>query len=175
MTRNLYSAPVGLLSLLLVSSLSGLAQSAPAKSGKAPAPVVAATRPVAPAPAVKKHPDGRPTGVPWEAVKISAGAWRAMEGGKAIIYRQTAFGYSKLSEEENAKAQRMIDGKPDEATEVPEGMTVVEKDGKLHFTRTTPFGPAHWVKAKNELNIVERKLWDETQRRSAKLQTGGRN
>ncbi len=127
-------------------------------------PQVAASRPVAKVAEPKRHPDGRPLGVPYDAVKIAPAAWRTVENGKAVVYRQTAFGFSKLTEEENAKIQRMIDGKPDPSTDVPQGISVVEKEGKLHFSRITPFGPYHWVKEKTDLNPVESAVWDKAQK-----------
>jgi hypothetical protein len=138
-------------------------------SGTAPAPRHAATKPVPKVAEPKRHPDGRPLGVPMDAVKIGPASWRATEGGKPIVYRQTAFGYSKLTEEENAKIQRMIDGKPDSSSEVPAGMTVREKDGKLEFTRTTPFGPYTWTKDKSDLNPTESALWRQSQAKNAKV------
>lgn len=135
--------------------------------GQAAAPKkaqVAASRPVPKVVEAKRHPDGRPLGVPYEAVKIAPAAWRIVENGKPVIYRQTAFGYSKLSEEENAKIQRMIDGKPDASTDIPQGISVVEKEGKLHFSRVTPFGPYHWVKEKTDLNPVESAVWKQAQK-----------
>src|SRR5436190_11344390 len=73
---------------------------------------VAASRPDPKAAPVKRHPDGRPAGVPYDAVKISDGAWRIVENGTPVVYRSTAFGYSKVTEEENVKIQRMIAGSP---------------------------------------------------------------
>jgi hypothetical protein len=134
-----------------------------AQSKPAPAQPVAASKPDPKAAPVKRHPDGRPLGVPFTATKISDGAWRAIEDGKPVIYRSTAFGFSKVSEEENSKIQRMISGKPNEATEVPAGLSVAEKDGKLHFKRITPFGAYEWTKDKNDLTAVEKSLWLQTQ------------
>jgi len=131
-------------------------------------PPVAATRPVPKTAPVKRHPDGRPIGVPFSATKIADGAWRAMEGGKPIVYRSTPFGFSKVSEVENGKIQRMIDGKPDQSAEIPAGMTVAEKDGKLSFKRITPFGDYLWEKDKNDLTPVEKALWLRTEAALAK-------
>lgn len=128
-----------------------------------PKPVVAASRPVPKTAPVKRHPDGRPLGVPFTATKISDGAWRAIEDGKPIIYRSTAFGFSKVSEEENGRITRMINGKPDESVEAPAGLSVVEKDGKLHFSRITPFGDYKWVKDKNNLTASEKAVWSQSQ------------
>lgn len=128
----------------------------------------AATRPVPKTAEVKRHPDGRPLGVPFTAVKISDGAWRAIEEGKPIIYRSTAFGFSKVSEEENGKIQRMINGKPDAPTDVSPGISVVERDGKLHFSRITPFGNYNWVKEKTDLNPAEKTVWANTQAAGSK-------
>ncbi|MCX6610788.1 MAG: hypothetical protein NTW74_08040 [Acidobacteria bacterium] len=139
-----------------------------AQSSAAPAPRVAASKPDPKVAPVKRHPDGRPLGIPFSATKVSDGAWRAIENGKPVIYRSTAFGFSKLSEEENGKIQRMISGKPDEATEVPVGLSVAEKDGKLLFKRITPFGNYEWTKDKNDLTVVEKNLWLQTQASSVK-------
>jgi hypothetical protein len=157
--------------LVLASTEFLFAQAAPAKKAQ---PAVAASRPVPKTVEPKRHPDGRPLGVPYDAVKIAPAAWRIVEDGKPVIYRQTAFGYSKLSEEENAKIQRLIDGKPDARTDVPQGITVVEKDGKLHFSRVTPFGPYHWVKEKTALNPIETAVWTQAQKSSAKKPEEGR-
>jgi hypothetical protein len=143
------------------------AQTAPAAK-TAKKPQVAASRPVAKVAEPKRHPDGRPLGVPYDAVKIAPAAWRTTENGKPVVYRQTAFGYSKLTDEENAKIQRMIDGKPDPSTDVPQGISVVEKEGKLHFSRITPFGPYHWVKEKTDLNPVESAVWSKAQKAAPK-------
>lgn len=148
--------------LILVLTVIGgtmLAQSTTPK--KAP---VAATRPVPKVVEPKRHPDGRPLGVPYDAVKVGTAVWRIVENGKPVIYRQTAFGFAKLTEEENAKIQRMIDGKPDPSTDIPQGLSVVEKEGKLHFSRITPFGPYHWVKEKTDLNPVESAIWKQAQK-----------
>ncbi len=123
----------------------------------------AATRPVPKTATPKRHPDGRPLGIPLTATRISDGAWRAIEDGKPVIYRSTAFGFAKMSEEENAKIQRMIDGKPDAPVEASPGVSVVEKDGKLHFSRITPFGNYQWVKEKTDLNPAEKAVWERTQ------------
>ncbi len=138
-----------------------------ASENKQPA---AATRPVPKATPVKRHPDGRPLGVPFSATKIADGAWRAMENGKPVIYRSTPFGFSKVSEEENAKIQRMIDGKPDMEDKAPEGVSVVEKDGKLHFSRITPFGNYEWTRAKSELNPMEAAVWRKHQAQTGKVE-----
>ncbi|WP_031496111.1 hypothetical protein [Bryobacter aggregatus] len=126
------------------------------------APRVAASKPDPKTPPVKRHPDGRPLGVPWAAVKIADGAWRITENGKPVIYRSTAFGFTKVSEEENGKIQRMIDGHPDENLEVPAGMTVTEEGDKLRFKRITPFGPYEWVKDKKDLTGVEKAAWAQS-------------
>ena len=150
---------IRLLTLGITAALAiALAQSQPAAASK-PDPKVAA---------VKRHPDGRPLGVPGNATKISDAAWRTVENGTPVVYRSTAFGFTKLTETENAKIQRMIDGKPDEKAEAPAGMSVVEKDGKLYFKRITPFGPYEWVKEKTNLNAAEKAVWEMSQAGSPK-------
>lgn len=150
---------IRLLTLGITAALAiALAQSQPAAASK-PDPKVAA---------VKRHPDGRPLGVPVNATKISDAAWRTVENGTPVVYRSTAFGFTKLTEAENAKIQRMIDGKPDEKAEAPAGMSVVEKDGKLYFKRITPFGPYEWVKEKTNLNAAEKAVWEMSQAGSPK-------
>ena len=152
-----------IFALSILNALLAQAQSEPAKPKQQPAPRVAASKPdPKPAPAPKRHPDGRPLGIPYSAVKISDGAWRAVEDGKPIIYRTTAFGFTKVSEEENGKIQRMINGKPDESTEVPVGLSVAEEGDRLRFKRITPFGPYEWVKAKTDLTAVEKAAWNQT-------------
>lgn len=147
--------------ILVSMTLSGLllAQGAAPKK-----PQVAASRPVPKVAEPKRHPDGRPLGVPYDAVKVGTAVWRIVENGKPVIYRQTAFGFAKLTEAENDKIQRMIDGKPDPSTDIPQGISVAEKDGKLHFSRITPFGPYHWVKDKTDLNPVETAVWKQAQK-----------
>jgi hypothetical protein len=162
------SIPVARTAILLCGAGLAAAQNTPSPAAKSSAPRVAATKPAPKVAEPKRHPDGRPSGVPYDAEKIAPATWRALEKGKPVIYRQTAFGFAKLSEEENAKIQRMIDGKPDPKTDIPPGMNVVEKDGKLHFSRTTPFGPYSWVKEKTDLNPVETALWQQLQKTSAK-------
>lgn len=147
--------------ILVLTAMSGLLLAQTATPKKAP---VAASRPVPKVVEPKRHPDGRPLGVPYDAVKMGTAVWRIVENGKPVIYRQTAFGFTKLTEEENAKIQRMIDGKPDPSTDIPQGLSVVEKDGKLHFSRITPFGPYHWVKEKTDLNPVEAAIWEQAQK-----------
>lgn len=147
--------------ILVLTAIGGLALAQNATPKKAP---VAASRPVPKVAEPKRHPDGRPLGVPYDAVKVGTAVWRIVENGKPVIYRQTAFGFAKLTEEENAKIQRMIDGKPDPSTDIPQGLSVVEKDGKLHFSRITPFGPYHWVKEKTDLNPVETAIWKQAQK-----------
>lgn len=135
-----------------------------AQNGQPPA----ASRPVPKTAPVKRHPDGRPLGVPFSATRLSDGAWRAIEDGKPVVYRSTPFGFSKVSEEENNKIQRMLDGRPDQKAEAPEGVSVVEVDGKLHFSRITPFGNYKWVKNKSELNSAEQAVWNKTLDEAAK-------
>lgn len=135
-------------------------------SGQA-SPPRAASKPDPKSAPQKRHPDGRPLGIPFSAVKISDGAWRAIEDGKPIIYRSTPFGFSKVSEEENGRIQRLIEGRPDSKTEVPEGVSVLEVDGKLHFSRITPFGNYKWIKDKSELNAVEKAVWEQHQKQSS--------
>ena len=150
---------IRLLTLGITAVLAiALAQSQPA----------AASKPDSKVAAVKRHPDGRPLGVPFNATKISDAAWRTLENGTPVVYRSTAFGFTKLTEAENAKIQRMIDGKPDEKAEAPAGMSVVEKDGKLYFKRITPFGPYEWVKEKTNLNAAEKAVWEISQAGSPK-------
>jgi hypothetical protein len=152
---------------IFLISLASLAWAQSTESKQPPA----ATRPVPKAPPVKRHPDGRPLGVPFSATKIADGAWRAIENGKPVIYRSTAFGFAKVSEEENAKIQRMIDGKPDSEDKAPEGVSVVEKDGQLHFSRITPFGDYKWTRSKNELNAMEAAVWRKFQAQATKGDT----
>lgn len=144
-----------LLILCITAALATASAQAQAKSQQA----AAASKPDPKVAAVKRHPDGRPLGVPFNATKISDAAWRTVENGTPVVYRSTAFGFTKLTEAENAKIQRMIEGKPDEKTEAPAGMSVVEKDGKLYFKRITPFGPYEWVKEKTNLNAAEKAVW----------------
>ena len=156
-----------LLTLGITAALAiALAQSQPAAAKAQQA--AAASKPDSKVAAVKRHPDGRPLGVPFNATKISDAAWRTVENGTPVVYRSTAFGFTKLTEAENAKIQRMIDGKPDEKAEAPAGMSVVEKDGKLYFKRITPFGPYEWVKEKTNLNAAEKAVWEMSQAGSPK-------
>ena len=148
-----------LLILFITAALATASAQVQAKSQQA----AAASKPDPKDAAVKRHPDGRPLGVPFTAKRISEGAWRMVENGTPVIYRSTAFGFTKVSEEENAKIQRMLDGKPDEKAEAPAGMSVVEKDGKLYFKRITPFGPYEWVKEKTNLNAAEKAVLELAQ------------
>ena len=148
-----------LLILFITAALATASAQVQAKSQQA----AAASKPDPKVAAVKRHPDGRPLGVPFTAKRISEGAWRMVENGTPVIYRSTAFGFTKVSEEENAKIQRMLDGKPDEKAEAPAGMSVVEKGGKLYFKRITPFGPYEWVKEKTNLNAAEKAVLELAQ------------
>lgn len=148
-----------LLILFITAALATASAQVQAKSQQA----AAASKPDPKVAAAKRHPDGRPLGVPFTAKRISEGAWRMVENGTPVIYRSTAFGFTKVSEEQNAKIQRMIDGKPDEKAEAPAGMSVVEKDGKLYFKRITPFGPYEWVKEKTNLNAAEKAVLELAQ------------
>ncbi len=159
MTRLLILCTTATLAIASAQS-----ETAPAKTEQR----VAASKPDPKVATPKRHPDGRPLGTPYSAKKISEGAWRAIENGTPVIYRSTAFGFTKLTEEENAKVQRMIEGKPDEKVDVPVGMSVVEKDGKLYFKRITPFGPYEWVKEKTNLNASEKAVWELFQLASPK-------
>jgi len=142
------------LALIVLSLSVAVAQTGQPKAASKPDPKTAP---------VKRHPDGRPLGVPFSATKIADGAWRNVEKGEAVIYRSTAFGFSKVSEAENGKIQRMIDGKPDQEDKAPEGVSVVEQGGKLHFSRITPFGDYKWTREKNELNTMEKAVWRKYQ------------
>ena len=155
--------------LIVLFSLS--LSSAFAQLKSSPSQPAAAAKPDPKVAPVKRHPDGRPLGIPFSATKISDGAWRAIENGKPVIYRSTAFGFTKVSEEENGKIQRMINGKPDESTEIPAGLSVSEVDGKLQFKRITPFGDYKWVKEKSDLTSVEKALWNQTQASLSKAET----
>jgi hypothetical protein len=147
---------LAVLTLLFTLTLPG--QEKPKTTPKPPAKAPAKSA------APKRHPDGRPLGIPYDAVKVGDATWRRVENGKPVIYRATAFGHTVISEEENAKIQRMIDGKPDEDPEIPEGLTVKEVDGKLVFTQNTPFGPYTRVKDKSDLSLAEKKLWEQTRK-----------
>ena len=154
---------IRILALLLPALLFAQAKNEKKDEKLALQPGVAASRPdPKTGPAPKRHPDGRPLGVPWSAVKIADGAWRTTENGKVIVYRSTAFGFTKVSAEENGKIQRMIDGKPDESAEVPAGLTVFEEGDRLRFKRVTPFGPYEWVKEKSNLSAIEKAAWAQS-------------
>ena len=148
-----------ILLLIIVSSLlMGQREKADPKQPKI------ALRPIPRAPVVKRHPDGRPLGVPWEAVKISEGAWRIVENGEPAIYRYGAFGIYKLTEAENVIAQSRLDGKPIESATAtpPENVYVVEEGDKLRFRTKTPFGPGpEWVKDKTDLTPLEKLIWEK--------------
>lgn len=108
----------------------------------------------------KRHPDGRPLGVPFEAVKISEGAWRTVEKGVPVIYRTGPFGPYQVSEAENAIVESRLSGKPLESDVAPENLSVVEEGDKLRFRASTPFGPGpNWVKDKNDLTPAEKAAW----------------
>jgi hypothetical protein len=141
--------------LFLTFCLAGPLVAQPQKAASKPDPKPKTT--------LKRHPDGRNLGIPYSAVRTSEATWRGMENGKVVIYRTTAFGYAKLTEEENAKIQRMIDGKPDQSAEIREGLSVEERDGKLHFSRVSPFGDFKYIKDKTDLTPSEKALWERTQ------------
>jgi hypothetical protein len=149
------------LSLSLIAGLVWAQQAAP----------VAASKPAPRSAAVKRHPDGRPLGIPYAATKIADGAWRAIENGKPVIYRSTAFGFSKVSEEENARIQKLLDGRPEEKTQAPEGVSVEEREGKLYFKRITPFGNYEWVKGKDQLTAAEKAVVDRSKQIAAQGET----
>ncbi|MBZ2184688.1 MAG: hypothetical protein K7J46_08235 [Bryobacter sp.] len=149
------------LSLTLIAGLVWAQQAAP----------VAASKPAPRAAVVKRHPDGRPLGIPYSATKIADGAWRAMENGKPVIYRSTAFGFSKVSEEENTRIQKLLDGRPEEKAQAPEGVSVEEREGKLYFKRITPFGNYEWVKEKDQLSAAEKAVVDRSKQTAAQGET----
>jgi hypothetical protein len=153
-----------LLLLLLACSLL-LAQRGSEKTGadKTGAKTPIAQRPIPKPPVVKRHPDGRPVGVPLEAVKISEGAWRLVVKGVPVVYRTGPFGPYQVSDQENAIIQSRIDGKPIDNTGAPESMSIIGEEGdKLRFRSTGMFGPGpEWVRDKADLTTAEKAVWEK--------------
>lgn len=90
-----------------------------------------------------------PPGLPAGAKKVGPYHWRYMDPqGKSWIYRETPFGYAKFPDEAPA------------AEEAPPSWKAVEIGDEIQFERPTPFGGMRWKKKKDQLNDLERKVWE---------------
>jgi hypothetical protein len=122
-----------------------------------------------------------PDGVPKGATKVSPTTYRYVDkDGKAWIYRQTPFGYTKQADEPKPAEEAAPDGsratpfgpsKPQTGTDdaarsrtgdAPAKVeTKVTEDGDMvHFERPSPFGTSKWSRKKTELNREEQRLLD---------------
>lgn len=93
--------------------------------------------------------------VPAGAEKTDVNSWRYKDPqGKTWIYRQTPFGLVHF------------EGKPEEEIPLPPGMKAIDEGENVRFERPSPFGDLKWVKAKSELNDVERKVWERDSKKT---------
>ena len=110
-----------------------------------------------PASAKKKaHPAPAPAPKGWEIPKsaVKDGPWSyhyTDPQGKAWIYRQTPFGVMRFEDRKlpQADADRRI-----------EDVKAVEDGDTIRFERPSPFGVMHWQSKKQDLNEMERAVWE---------------
>jgi hypothetical protein len=96
-----------------------------------------------------------PAGLPAGAVKIGPYRWRYTDAqGKVWMYRDTPFGLT-----------RVPDQKPPEEVAPPNWKAVRVADG-IQFERPTPFGGMRWTKKEDQLDSLERKVWERDRPKS---------
>jgi hypothetical protein len=90
-----------------------------------------------------------PAGLPAAATKIGSYRWRYTDAqGKVWIYRDTPFGLTKV-----------LDQKPPEEV-APPSWKAVRVGDEIQFERPTPFGGMRWTKKEDQLDSLERKVWE---------------
>ncbi|MGO9095573.1 MAG: hypothetical protein ACLQGV_10150 [Bryobacteraceae bacterium] len=96
-----------------------------------------------------------PTGLPAGAVKIGPYRWRYADAqGKVWMYRDTPFGLT-----------RVPDQKPPEEV-APPNWKAVRVGDEIQFERPTPFGGMRWTKKEDQLDSLERKVWERDRPKS---------
>ena len=98
--------------------------------------------------------------IPREAVEVRDDVFRLVDkDGKVWIYRRMVFGVYRSIETEDMK--QLIANPPDlwKVRELP--------DGRLEFSRNTPFGPGTYVRKKDELTDEEKNRWAAAKAREA--------
>jgi hypothetical protein len=102
---------------------------------------------------VDNFPD--PAGLPAGAVKIGPYRWRYTDAqGKVWMYRDTPFGLT-----------RVPDQKPPEEV-APPNWKAVRIGDQIQFERPTPFGGMRWTKKEDQLDSLERKVWERDRPKS---------
>ncbi len=132
-------------------------------------PLCAAERPsAAKSGEVKKanRAQARPpaAGVPAGAVETSPGNWHYTDAqGKGWVYRKTPFGIARLEEKPAAP-----DAKTAQLEKADLNSIQATEDGDMvRFERRGPFGVYKWSKPKKDLNDMERKAWESSQKKTA--------
>jgi len=148
------------------SSLEAVKPGAPAGANKT---FVSPPKPLPGVPASAKNAGDKPPkpspeaaensplpGVPAGAKKVGPYHWRYVDPqGKSWIYRETPFGVAKFPDEKAA------------VEEAPPSWKAVEAGDEIQFERPTPFGGMRWTRKKDQLNDLERKVWERDRPKAA--------
>ena len=94
-----------------------------------------------------------------DSKKPAAAEQPASKDGKKYVERRTPFGVARVEDKGDEKAE-----------EPPANMRAFEEGDNIRFERPTPFGVAHWVRKKSELNEMERAAWERERRKPAEKQ-----
>lgn len=130
----------------------GLCAADEAKTAKKPA-----------APASQASKPAPEAGVPAGAVQQGPNVWRYTDrDGKNWLYNKTPFGVMKSQEQPASEAK------------IPEGMRATEDGDSVRFERPGPFGAQRWTKKKDQLDELERKVWErDSKKPDSASQRGG--
>ena len=88
--------------------------------------------------------------------KPAAAERSASKDGKKYVERETPFGVARVEDKGDEKPE-----------EPPADMRAFEDGDSIRFERPIPFGIAHWVRKKSELDEMERAAWERERRKLA--------
>jgi hypothetical protein len=101
--------------------------------------------------AAKKKTPAKPA-IPAGAVQTGPNSWRYTDQkGETWIYRKTPFGVSRIA---------VVPPAPTPEIEIPAGFKAVQVGDEIQFERPAPFGVARWSRKPDQLNEIERKVWE---------------
>jgi hypothetical protein len=101
--------------------------------------------------------------VPPGAKQMDANTWRYTDAkGKTWMYSRSPFGMTRYEETAGTSAGAQT------AVDTPEGMKAFPEGDKVRFETSGPFGVTRWVKGKDEMSDVERRVWERDAPEAAK-------